>query len=110
MQIKYRLLSVTALTLLISFSSCKKDDQPTDNSTELKIHSEDQANVSAEMDAVTNEVNGAIERMDLLPVFHKITLTFVELLPLPIRSAIPGKSLLSMMELIAQERIIAKAL
>ncbi len=57
----YRLLSVITLTFIIAFSSCKKDDQPTDNSTELKIHSEDQAIVSAEMDAVTNEVNAAIE-------------------------------------------------
>lgn len=61
MQINYRLLSLAALTVLISFSSCKKEKEPTDNFTELTTHSEDQANVSAEIDAVTNEVNAAIE-------------------------------------------------
>ena len=58
---KFRLLPVYVLALLITFSACKKENDPADSSTELKMHSEDQATVSAEMDAVTNEVNAAIE-------------------------------------------------
>lgn len=63
MQMKLRLLSITAFTILITFSACKKENDPEKemDATELKMHSEDQANVSAEMDAVTSEVNVAIE-------------------------------------------------
>jgi len=62
MQTNFRLLSVAALTLLISFTSCKKDNvSKEEDGTELTVHSEDQSRVSAEMDAVTNEVNAAIE-------------------------------------------------
>ncbi len=62
MQTNFRLLSVAALTLVISFTACNKNNDPKpQDSTELTVHSEDQSRVSAEMDAVTNEVNAAIE-------------------------------------------------
>jgi hypothetical protein len=50
------------LSLLLTFVSCNKDSddqQPPNN--EISTHSEDQARVTAEMDAVANDANLAIE-------------------------------------------------
>lgn len=61
MQLNFRLLSVLALTLFISFSSCKKESSVADNSTEITTHSDDQNRVSGDMDAITNDINLAVE-------------------------------------------------
>jgi hypothetical protein len=56
------LFSVTALALAITFTSCKKQSKDsTDISTEVTTHSDDQNTVSADMDAVTNDINVAVE-------------------------------------------------
>jgi len=52
---------MAALSFTLAFSSCQKEDSKKDDSTEITKHSEDQSNVSNEMDAVTNEVNTALE-------------------------------------------------
>jgi len=59
----FHLFSVTALSLAVVLSSCKKSnkDAPTDNSAEIATHADDQSTVSADMDAVTNEINVAME-------------------------------------------------
>jgi hypothetical protein len=63
MQINFRLLPVLTLAALTTFTSCKKDSKPatTDSSTELTTHSDDQSRVSTQVDAVSNDVNIAIE-------------------------------------------------
>ena len=62
MQMNLRLVSLLTLTVLFTFTSCKKDDQPTtDNKTEVTTHSEDQNRVAGDMDGITNDVNLAIE-------------------------------------------------
>ena len=63
MQINFRLLPVLTLAVFATFTSCKKDSKPapSDSSTELATHSDDQNRVSTQVDAVSNDVNIAIE-------------------------------------------------
>lgn len=61
MQMNFRLMSVLALAVLTTFTACKKDETPKDNSTEVSAHSEDQNYVSNEMDAIVNEANASLE-------------------------------------------------
>jgi hypothetical protein len=62
MQIKFRLLSVIALIVFTSLVSCKKDVVlKFDTSTEVQTHSDDQTNVSNDMDDIANDVNVAVE-------------------------------------------------
>ena len=49
-----------ALTLLISFAACKKE-AGTNNNDEFTTHSDDQSQFSAEIDAVANDADVAIE-------------------------------------------------
>lgn len=63
MQPNLRLFALIAITAM-SFASCKKTadsvQNPTDTTTELAAHADDQSQFSAELDAVTNDVNNAI--------------------------------------------------
>lgn len=61
MLMNFRLMSVAALTVLVTFTACKKESTPKDNATEVSTHTEDQNYVSNEMDAVVNEANVALE-------------------------------------------------
>ncbi len=66
MQNSMRLLAFLSFSLLITVSSCKKDDVPPTNEPDpatdhLAIHTQDQARVSEDMDAITNEINVAVE-------------------------------------------------
>lgn len=63
MQLNFRLLSVIALTVFTTFTACKKDNSTTtaDPAVEVTVHSEDQSQVSGDMDAVTSEVSVALE-------------------------------------------------
>lgn len=56
------LFAITALTLAIAFTSCKKSAKNSDtSSTEVATHTDDQSTVSADMDGITNDVNAAVE-------------------------------------------------
>jgi len=61
---KIKLLSAFTLTLVLIFASCKKDNSAasdnTDYSTELSAQSDDDAQVSAEVDAVASDANAAV--------------------------------------------------
>lgn len=61
MQINFRLLSVITLATFTTFTACKKDSKPTDSSTELATHADDQNQVSNQMDIVASEASLAIE-------------------------------------------------
>jgi len=63
MRMNLRLMSVLALTLFTTFIACKKDSSTTqqDPGPELTVHSEDQARISTEMDAVDVDLNMALE-------------------------------------------------
>ena len=64
MQLNFRLWPVLTLAVLATFTSCKKEESkqtPSDQSTEITAHSDDQANVSDDMDAIANDVNAAVE-------------------------------------------------
>jgi hypothetical protein len=62
MQMKFRLMSVLALTVFTTFTACKKDSVPADKpSTELSTHSDDQNEVSNSMDDIANDANLAVE-------------------------------------------------
>ncbi|MGB8192290.1 MAG: hypothetical protein WCF67_10245 [Chitinophagaceae bacterium] len=62
MQPKFRLTALLSMALLISFTACKKNTtDATDNSAELKAHADDQNQVSAQFDALSNEATLAIE-------------------------------------------------
>ena len=57
-----RSLPVIALALITTFTACKKEAQQTeDNATEVQGHSEDQSQVSEDMDEVANDANIALE-------------------------------------------------
>lgn len=61
MQAKLR-LPVAILAFITIFASCKKEGTGSENPfEEVTTHSEDQFNVSAEMDAVANDANVALE-------------------------------------------------
>jgi hypothetical protein len=63
MQTKFRLLSVLALTVITTFTACKKDSsQQQEQDPDLTTHVEDQSRVSGEMDAVDLDVNYALEK------------------------------------------------
>jgi hypothetical protein len=64
MQRNIRLLSVITLTLFTTFIACKKDSsqQQEEQGSDLTVHSEDQARVSNEMDAVDLDVNFVLEQ------------------------------------------------
>jgi hypothetical protein len=64
MQLNFRLLSVVTLAAFTTFTACKKESTVSfnlDGSTEVTTHSDDQSNVSNDMDAVANDVNAAVE-------------------------------------------------
>jgi hypothetical protein len=64
MQLNFRLLSVVALTVFTTFTACKKDSssqQQQDPAAQLSSHSDDEARVSSEMDAVNWDMNVALE-------------------------------------------------
>lgn len=61
MQIKFRLMPVLALAFVATFTSCKKESSPADNSAELTAHSDDQKQVSTQIDAVANDASMALE-------------------------------------------------
>jgi hypothetical protein len=55
-------LFLSAFSLLISFTACKKESgTPVNNDTEIAAHSDDQSQFSTELDAIANEGNLAIE-------------------------------------------------
>ncbi|MBC7946862.1 MAG: hypothetical protein H7Y42_03205 [Chitinophagaceae bacterium] len=59
---KKQILYLSTFVLLVTISSCKKGpDEPTTNGNEMAAHTEDQSRFSAEMDAVANDANLAIE-------------------------------------------------
>ena len=61
---KIKLLSAFTLSLVLIFAACKKDNSATsdntDYSTELSTQSDDDAQVSAEVDAVASDANAAV--------------------------------------------------
>ncbi len=63
MKTSIKLFTTAALALTVLFTSCKKDDTgSTDNSiTELTTHSDDQARVSDDGDAIANDANSIID-------------------------------------------------
>jgi len=64
MQLNFRLMSVLTLAVFTTFTACKKDskkDDTTDQSTEITAHSDDQSAVSDGMDALTTDVDVAVE-------------------------------------------------
>ncbi|MCW3115976.1 MAG: hypothetical protein JWM28_58 [Chitinophagaceae bacterium] len=64
MKIKLLSLSALAFSLTLLFTACKKDHSAASNnndySTELSAQSDDQAQVSAEVDAVADDANAAV--------------------------------------------------
>ncbi|MBO9681305.1 MAG: hypothetical protein J7502_01310 [Flavisolibacter sp.] len=62
MQINFRLLPVFTLAIFTTFTACKKDSKPAEESTnELATHADNQSRVSAQIDAVSNDASLAIE-------------------------------------------------
>jgi len=61
MQINFRLLPVLTLAVLTTFTACKKETSPSDQSGELSTHADDQSRVSTQIDAVANDASMAIE-------------------------------------------------
>jgi hypothetical protein len=61
MQINFRHLPVLVLAIFTTFTACKKETKPVDSATELSAHADDQSQVSAQVDAVTNDIGSAIE-------------------------------------------------
>ena len=62
MQINFRLLPVIILAVITTFTACKKDDSKPDNSDqELQTHADDQSQVSAQIDNISNEASLSIE-------------------------------------------------
>lgn len=62
MKMNLRSLPVFALAIATTFTACKKDNTPpTDATPEIQAHAEDQNRISANLDDVMNEVNGALE-------------------------------------------------
>jgi len=62
MQTNFRSFALAVLALSLTFTACKKEDSnKQEEETEITRHSEDQSAVAGEMDAVTNEVNVALE-------------------------------------------------
>lgn len=55
----FQLIAASVLAMSIAFTSCKKTDTTTENS-DLATHSDDQARVSEETDAIANDANTAI--------------------------------------------------
>ena len=55
------LLSLFTFSLLLTFTSCKKDSSSDDNTAEVSTHSDDQSRFAAEVDAVANDADFAIE-------------------------------------------------
>jgi hypothetical protein len=59
---RFKLASAFTLAIVLTVSSCKKSDKDeNDYSTELSTHSDDQMQVSTEMDDVADDANVAIE-------------------------------------------------
>lgn len=58
---KRNLVLFLALSFVIGFASCKKDASSTSSNDQLATQSEDQAQVTAEVDAVANDANVAVE-------------------------------------------------
>jgi len=55
-------VSLCTLTLTIAFTACKKDNTAsTDSTAQVTTQSDDQSRVSAETDAVSNDVNASVE-------------------------------------------------
>lgn len=65
MKMNFR-LPVLTLVLLVTFTACKKDSKPKDNSEELTIHSDDQRQVSGQIDNVSNDAALALESSPFL--------------------------------------------
>lgn len=62
MQINFRMMPILAFTVLATFSACTKQDKENNEPpTELSTHNDDQAQVSAEIDAVTDDANLIME-------------------------------------------------
>lgn len=64
MQSKIRLIAAVTLIMAVTFVSCKKTDTSSgtsDQTTELTVQADDQASVSAELDAVADDANTIIE-------------------------------------------------
>jgi hypothetical protein len=64
MQMNFRLMSVLTLAVFTTFTACKKDSKQndtTDQTTEITAHSDDQNAVSDGMDAIDMDVNAAVE-------------------------------------------------
>src|SRR5687768_8460244 len=62
MQINFRLMPLVALTVACTFSACTKQDKENNEPpTEISTHSDDQSQVSAEIDAVTDDANLIME-------------------------------------------------
>ena len=56
-----RFLMVAVIAISVTFTSCKKADKETDNTSEYSTHSDDQSRFSNEIDATANDENAAIE-------------------------------------------------
>lgn len=61
MKQKTSLLSLLALSLLIGFSSCKKDKETTGNNVDISTHSDDQTLFSSELDLATNDADVSLD-------------------------------------------------
>ena len=65
MQLNSRFLPVLSLLVFTTFTACKKDStepQQQNQNPELTTHTDDQARVSNEMDAVSLDLNVALEK------------------------------------------------
>jgi len=54
-------LSLLTFLLLLTFTACKKESSPEDNTNEVSIHSDDQSQFASEVDAVANDADIALE-------------------------------------------------
>ena len=58
----FRLMSVLTLALFTTFTACKKDDNPKDDTKdEITAHTDDQNNISNELDGVLTEATASLE-------------------------------------------------
>jgi len=61
MQTNFRLMPVLTLAVFTIFTACTKENKPSDPPSELSTHADDQNQISAQIDAVTNDASFAVE-------------------------------------------------
>lgn len=66
MKMNFRLMPVLTLAVLVTFTACKKNSKPEDNSQQITAHADDQRQVSDQIDNATADASAALESSPFL--------------------------------------------